>query len=275
MVKSVHYKTLIYSKEAGPLSPEEKNIGVIMMSRPDVLNAINEELLTELDDLLEEIRVDDEVRAVVIKGAGRAFSVGADLRAIQKLVEVSNENAIRSFIKLGQNVFGKIEDFDKPVIAALHGFVFGGGLDIALTCDIRIASEDAKIGYPEVGLGMLSAWGSCVRLAKIIGRGKAGELILTGKQLGAKEAEEIGLVNETISPSELNSIVMWTAGTVATKAPVALKLSKRILAKSVEMSIDDGNKIMEEAFVTCFKTEDILEGLKATLEKRHPQFKGK
>jgi len=275
VVKSVHYKTLIYSKEAGPLSPEEKNIGVIMMSRPDVLNAINEELLTELDDLLEEIRVDDEVRAVVIKGTGRAFSVGADLRAIQKLAEVSNENAIRSFIKLGQNVFGKIEDFDKPVIAALHGFVFGGGLDIALTCDIRIASEDAKIGYPEVGLGMLSAWGSCVRLAKIIGRGKAGELILTGKQLGAKEAEEIGLVNETISPSELNSIVMWTAGTVATKAPVALKLSKRILAKSVEMSIDDGNKIMEEAFVTCFKTEDILEGLKATLEKRHPQFKGK
>ena len=271
----MQYRTLTYSEEACPLAPEERNIGVIMMSRPDVLNAMNEELLTELDSLLEEIRVDNEIRVVVIKGAGRAFSVGADLRVIQRLAESSDEEATRSFIRLGQNVFGKVEDFDKPVIAALNGYVFGGGLDLALACDLRIASEDARIGYPEVGLGIISAWGGCLHLAKLTGRGKAAELILTGKQLGAKEAEEMGLINDTVSPSELNSIVMWIAGTIATKAPIALKLSKRILAKAVEMRTDEGNKIMEEAFMTCFKTKDMLEGLRATLEKRSPQFMGK
>ena len=257
------------------MAPEEQNIGVIVMSRPDVLNAMNEELLTELGSLLEEIRVDDEVKAVVIKGAGRAFSVGADLRVIAKLAETSDEDATRSFIRLGQNVFGKIEDFDKPVIAALNGFVFGGGLDLALACDLRIASEDSKIGYPEVGLGIISAWGGCLRLAKLTGRGRAAELILTGKQLGAKEAEQMGLINDTVSSSELNSIVMWIAGTLATKAPIALKFSKRIVAKAVEMRIAEGNKIMEEAFMACFKTKDVLEGLRATFEKRSPQFKGK
>ncbi len=271
----MRYRLVTYSKEAGPLAPQDRNIGVIIMNRPEVLNAMNEELLTELNKLLEDVRADNEIRVVVIRGAGRAFSVGADLRTVQRLVETSDEEATKSFIRLGQKVFDKIEDFDKPVIAALNGFVLGGGLDLALACDLRVASENAEIGYPEVGLGIISAWGGCMRLAKLTGRGKALELILTGKQLGAEEAQQIGLINDTVSPSELNSIVMWVAGTVASKAPKALKLSKRIVSKSMEMNTVEGNKIMEEAFMTCFKTNDILEGLRATLEKRSPQFRGK
>jgi len=157
----------------------------------------------------------------------------------------------------------------------LSGFVFGGGLDLALACDFRIASEDSKIGYPEVGLGIISAWGGCVRLAKLSGRGKASELILTGKQLSGREAEEIGLVNDTVPNNELNSIVMWIAGTVAMKAPVALKLSKKIVSRSLEMTIEQGNEIMEKAFMECYKTKDVLEGLRAVIEKRNPQFNGR
>jgi len=274
-MKSLQYKTLTYSKEASFLAPEEENIGVITMNRPEVLNAMNEGLLTELDHLLEEIRKDEKVRVVVITGTGRAFSVGADLKEVGKLAETLDEASARSFVKIGQNLFNKIENFDKPVIASINGFALGGGLELALACDIRIASEDAKIGCPEVGLGLLSAWGGCVRLAKLIGRGKATELILTGGQVNAKEAERIGLVNKVVPPDELSSTVMWTAGTIAKKAPVAVKLAKKIAAKAVETSIEQGNKMMEEALVICLKTEDAKEGVKAALEKRSPQFKGK
>jgi enoyl-CoA hydratase len=265
------YKTLTYSKQASFLAPEEENIGVITLNRPDALNALNMELLTELDSLLEEIRRDPKIRVVVITGAGRAFSVGADLREAEKL----DEEGVRKFIQTGQKLFDKIENFDKPVIASINGFALGGGLELALACDMRIASEGARLGNPEVAVGLIPAWGGNVRLVKVIGKGRASELILTGGQISAKDAERIGLVNKVVSADELNTTVMWTAGTIATKAPIAVREAKKILARAVEISMEEGNKMMEKACLVCYKTEDLKEGVKAIFEKRSPQFRGR
>lgn len=253
------------------MAPEEANIGVITLNRPDVLNAMSAELLAEFNNLLEEIRQDEKIRVVVITGAGRAFSVGPDLREAQEL----DETGVRNFLQTGQRLFDKIEAFDKPVIAALNGFTLGGGLELALACDVRIASEDARIGTPEVALGLFPAWGGTMRLPRAIGKGRATELILTGGQIDAKEAERIGLVNKTVAGDELNSTVMWTAGTIATRAPIALRQAKKILSRVFEISMEEGNKMMTEGCMLCFKTEDLKEGVKAVFEKRAAQFKGK
>jgi len=266
------YKTLTYTKEASFLAPEEENIGVITLNRPDALNALNMELLTELDNLLEEIRKDEKIRVVVITGAGRAFSAGADIKEAEKLKEDAD---IRKFVQAGQRLMDKIENFDKPVIAALNGYTLGGGLELALVCDVRIASETARIGDTEVALGLISAWGGVLRLPKVVGRGKATELILTGGMIDAKEAERIGLVNKTVPADELTSTVMWTAGTIATKAPIAVRESKKIVTRAMETTLEEGNKMMEESEMLCAKSEDVREGLRAVLEKRAPQFKGK
>lgn len=265
------YQTVSYSKEATFLAPELENIGVITLNRPDALNSMSRELLTELDSLLESILKDDSIRVVVITGAGRAFSTGADLKEAQQL----DAAQVKGYLELGQKVFNKIETFDKPVIAAINGFALGGGLELALACDIRIASEEAKMGSPEVSLGVISAWGGCVRLAKLIGRGRATEMIITGGLIDAKEAERIGLVNKTAPADELHSTVMWTAGTIAAKAPIAVKYAKKIVTKAIEISIEEGNKMMVDAGIVCYKTEDIREGVRAVFEKRTPQFKGK
>jgi enoyl-CoA hydratase len=229
------------------------------------------DLLKELDMLLEEVRGDDKIRVVVITGAGRAFSVGADLREAEKL----DPEGVKDFIQTGQRLFDKIENFDKPVIAALNGFTLGGGVELAMACDMRIASEDARIGNPEVAVGLIPAWGGTVRMPKIVGRGKATELILTGGQIDAKEAERIGLVNKTVTADELNSTVMWTAGTIASRAPIAVRHAKKILVKAMEASMEEGNKMMLDGCMICYQTEDIKEGVKAVFEKRAAQFKGK
>jgi len=182
---------------------------------------------------------------------------------------------VRNFLQTGQRLFDKIENFEKPVIAALNGFTWGGGLELALACDIRIASEDARIGTPEVAHGLFPAWGGTMRLPRAIGRGKATELILTGGQIDAKEAERIGLVSKTVPANELNSTVMWTAGTIATRAPVALRQAKKILSRVFEINVEEGNKMVTEGCLVCFQTEDLKEGVKAVFEKRAPQFKGK
>jgi enoyl-CoA hydratase len=271
LVNSMSYKTVTYSKEASFLAPEEANIGVITLNRPDALNALNAELVTELNAVLDEVAKDEKIRVAVITGAGRAFSVGADLVEAQKL----DPSAVKGFIESGQHLFDKIENLDKPVIAALNGFTLGGGVELAMACDLRIASEAARIGSPEVAVGLIPAWGGTVRMPKIVGRGKATELILTGGQIDAKEAERIGLVNKTVPADELNSTVMWTAGTIASRAPIAVRHAKKILTKAMEMSMEEGNRQMLEACLICYKSEDIQEGVKSVFEKRAAQFKGK
>jgi enoyl-CoA hydratase len=267
----MEYKYLTYEKAAGFLTPEEENIAVITLNRPDALNALSSGLLKELDNVLEEIRKDDKIRSVVITGAGRAFSAGADLSDAGS----GGEAEMRARIELGLKVFDKIETFDKPVIAAINGYALGGGLEMAAACDMRIASEKARFGNPEVNIGLIPSWGGCVRIPKLIGRAKAAQIILTGERIDAKEAEKIGLINKAVSPDELKSTAMYLAGQLATKAPIAMRLAKDILSKAMEISIEEGNKMMVEGGITCAKSEDIIEGISAFFEKRTPKFKGK
>lgn len=267
----MEYKYITYEKVASFLMPEEQNIAIITLNRPDAMNALGSGLLTELDNVLEEIRKDDKIRSVIITGSGRAFSAGADLSEAGS----GGDAEMRARMELGQKVFDKIETFDKPVIAAINGYALGGGLELAAACDIRIAAENAAFGSPEVNIGLIPSWGGCVRISKLIGRAKATQIVLTGERIDAKEAERIGLVNKIVKPDELMSTATYMAGTLATKAPIAIRLAKKILAKSMEISMDEGNKMMVEGGITCAKSEDIIEGVSAFFEKRTPKFKGK
>lgn len=264
------YKLITYTKEASFLTPEEENIAVITLNRPEVLNALNAEVFQELEGALDEIRKDEKIKAVVITGGGRAFSAGADLSE-----SPADEAGMRKRIEIGQRVYDKIEDFEKPVVAAINGYAIAGGLELCLACDIRIASENAQVGLSEAGIGLIPAWGGVMRLPRLLGRGKASELILMAARIDAKEAERIGLVNKVVPPDELKSTAMWTAGTLATKAPISVKLAKKIIARAVEVTREEGNKMMVDAAVVCMKSEDLIEGVSAMFEKRTPQFKGK
>ena len=266
----MEHKYLIYEKVSSFLMPEEENIAVITLNRPDTMNALSKGLLEELDKTLEEIRKDDRIRSVIIIGSGRAFSAGNDLSE-----PVTTEAEMRGRMELGQNVFDKIETFDKPVIAAINGYALGGGLELAAACDIRIAADNAQLGNPEVNIGLIPSWGGCVRIPKLIGRAKAAQIILMGERIDAKEAERIGLVNKVVKPDELKSTAIYSAGTLATRAPIAIRLAKNILAKSMEISMKEGNKMMTEGGVTCSKSEDIAEGIAAFFEKRTPKYKNK
>jgi len=266
----MEYKLITLTKEASFLTPEEENIAVITLNRPEVLNALNLDIMKELDSALEEIRKDNKIRAVVITGAGRAFSAGADLAQAPP-----DEAGMREVIGFGQKVYDKIENFEKPVIAAVNGYCLAGGLEMALSCDIRIASEAAQFGLVETNVGLIPAWGGVMRLPRLLGKGYAAEMVLTAQRIDAKEAYRIGLVNKVVPPNELMSTAMWTAGTLATKAPIPVKLAKKIMAKAVEITMEEGNKMMVDAGVICMKSEDIMEGVAAMFEKRTPKFKGK
>ncbi|UCB60171.1 MAG: enoyl-CoA hydratase/isomerase family protein [Candidatus Bathyarchaeota archaeon] len=265
------YEYLTYEKAASFLTPEEENIAIITLNRPDALNSLNKGILAELGNLLEEIRKDNKIRSVIITGAGRAFSAGADLSEAGS----GDETDMKARMELGQNVFDRIETFDKPVIAAINGYALGGGLELAAACDMRIASEKASFGAPEVNIGLIPSWGGCVRVPKLIGKAKAAQIILTGERIDSKEAEKIGLVNKVVPPDELQSTAAYLAGQLATKAPIAVRLAKEILSKAMEIGMEEGNKMMVEGGITCAKSDDIIEGVAAFFEKRTPKFTGK
>ncbi|MFX0114166.1 MAG: enoyl-CoA hydratase/isomerase family protein [Candidatus Hodarchaeota archaeon] len=267
-------ETIIYEKTGSFLSMEE-NIGVIKINRPDALNAFNDKLVEELNAILDEIEKDDEIKVVVITADGeKVFSVGADLKFAQGLTEKDKEES-RPLIQGGQELFRKLENLSKPTIAAINGLALGGGTEITLACDIRIANESAKIGTPEVGVGLLPAWGGTTRLPKIIGMGRAKEMILTGGQVSGTEAERIGLVNKAVPYDELESTWTFMAAKIAGNAPVAVKLAKQVANKAFDNTIEDGNRMELNACVECFGTEDLKEGIKAVFEKRKANFQGK
>lgn len=265
------YETILYSKEGSFFSPE-KNIGVIKLNRTTAYNALNDELISELYEALQEIEKDDEVKVVVITAEGqKVFCTGADLKLASEL----DEKTALPLVERGQEIFNYIENFPKPTIAAINGLALGGGLELALACDIRIASEEAKVGCPETSIGLIPAWGGIQRLPKIVGMGRAKELIFSGAMITAKEAAEMGLVNKTVPPDELDSTVNWTAAKIAGNAPIALKYAKEGLNKVFDVPLKEGLKHDATTCAACFATEDIREGIKSVFEKRKATFKGK
>ena len=250
----------------------ENGIATIAINRPKALNALNLATLTELKDVVEKIAVDKAVQVVIITGAGeKSFVAGADI------VEMSTKNAVEGRVwgQVGQNIFTEIENLPQPVIAAVNGFALGGGCELACACDIRYASENAKFGQPEVGLGITPGFGGTQRLTRVVGRGHAKELIYTANIIDAQEALRIGLVNKVVPQAELMDAVMKLAKTITKKAPVAVQLAKAAINRGINCDVVTGISYEAEVFGLCFATADQKEGMKAFIEKRKPTFEGK
>ena len=239
-------------------------IGVLTMNRPEALNALNEQVLRDLNAALDAVEANDEVLVVILTGAGRSFVAGADIGQMKDLTPVQ----AKKFGSYGNQVFLKLENFPKPVIAAVNGFALGGGCELSMACDIRLASEKAKFGQPEVGLGITPGFGGTQRLARIVGVSKAMELILTAKTIKADEAKAIGLVSEVYPAEELMDKAMELANAICANAQIAVCESKRCIRMGMQTDIHTGSAFEAEAFgVTC-GTEDKNEGMGAFLEKR-------
>ncbi|AAM23820.1 enoyl-CoA hydratase [Caldanaerobacter subterraneus subsp. tengcongensis MB4] len=250
----------------------EKGIATITINRPKALNALNTETLEELENVLEVLQNDDGVKVIVITGAGeKAFVAGAD---ISEMKDMSVFEA-KKFAELGQKVFRKIELVKKPVIAAVNGYALGGGCELALACDIRIASRNAKFGQPEVGLGIIPGFGGTQRLPRIVGVSKAKELIYTGDMIDAEEALRIGLISKVVEQDKLLEEAYGIAKKIMSKGLVAVSLAKEAINKSLEVDIDSGMEYEANAFAMCFGTQDQKEGMAAFLEKRAPKFEGR
>ena len=246
-------------------------IGVLTMNRPEALNALNEQVLRDLNAALDTVEANDEVLVVILTGAGRSFVAGADIGQMKDLTPVQ----AKKFGSYGNQVFLKLENFPKPVIAAVNGFALGGGCELAMSCDIILAAGPnaegkggAKFGQPEVGLGITPGFSGTQRLPRRVGIAKAKELIFSGKTIGAQEAKEIGLVNAVYAPEELMNGAIAMAKSFTANAPIAVKYAKACIDRGMQMDIDDGIALENELFAMCFATADQKEGMGAFLEKR-------
>ena len=245
---------------------------LVTINRPDKLNALNSAVLADLESLVRELSADATVRAVILTGAGeKAFVAGADIKELGALSPAEAVDRAR----LGQRVFGAIEASPKPFIAAINGFALGGGLELALACDIRVASETAKMGLPEVSLGLIPGYGGTQRLPRVIARGKALEMIMTGDPVDAKEAHRIGLVDRVAAPAALLDEARAVAASIAKRGPVAVSLAKRAVHTGVEQPMKDGLETEATLFGKVYESADSKEGTSAFLEKRKPNFTGK
>jgi enoyl-CoA hydratase/3-hydroxyacyl-CoA dehydrogenase len=245
-------------------------IAIITMNRPEAMNALNEKALQELKETVAQVRDDPAVRVVIITGEGPAFVAGADIRAML----AKNLSEIREFTQFGQGVMNDIEKLEKPVIAAINGFALGGGLELALACDIRLASTEARMGLPEVGLGIFPGFGGTQRTPRLIGKGRACELIFTGDQIGAEEAARVGLVNRVVPPQQLMAEAQRLAKRIARQGPIAVGRAKTAINQVWQTDLDTGLAFELEAVARTFGTEDQKEGMTAFLERRKPEFKG-
>jgi enoyl-CoA hydratase / 3-hydroxyacyl-CoA dehydrogenase len=244
----------------------------IILSRMPRLNAFNEVLMEELSDALDTAEKDPSVRCVVITGDGdRAFSTGADITIFPKITSVQAEE----FSRKGQKVFGKIEEMSKPVIASINGFALGGGLELALACDFRVAEEHAQLGSTEIILGLIPGWGGTQRLVRTVGLAKAKEMILLGSKVNAEEALKIGLVNKVVRFDKLKDEVKTLAKILSEGPPVALKYAKYALNFGTQMPLDAGLQLESRLLGLTFSTEDLKEGVDAFKSRRKAEFKGK
>ncbi|RVU54686.1 enoyl-CoA hydratase-related protein [Anaerosphaera multitolerans] len=247
------------------------NILIVTISKEESLNALNSELLEELNDYFTELADREDVKVVILTGAGKAFVAGAD---IKEMSELSAEEGYK-FANKGMEAFFKIERLNKPVIAAINGFALGGGCELALSCDIRIASKKAKIGQPEVGLGITPGFGGTQRLPRAIGTSDAKRMIFTGEHVSADEAYRIGLVSEVVEPEELLDKALELANKIAKNSKIAVRYAKQAIDTGMQTDLNSGMDIERANFGLCFATEDQKEGMKAFLEKRSAQFNGK
>lgn len=246
-------------------------VAVLTINRPDKLNALNKSVHAEGVAALDELKHDDTVRVVVITGSGpKSFIAGADISEFAGETPVSQRNNFNE-----RSLFNSIDAFPKPVIAMINGFCLGGGNELALACDIRIAGENARFSQPEINLGIMCGGGGTQRLTRLIGEGRAMEMVLTGDMIDAPTALKFGLVNAVHPVEELEAKTMEFAGKIAEKAPIALQLSKEAVKFASRSNLDEGLRREVDLFAICFSTEDKEEGVAAFLEKRKANFKGK
>ncbi|CFX83496.1 Crotonase superfamily [Syntrophomonas zehnderi OL-4] len=255
------YKNIILEKE--------DSLAILKVNRPQALNALNNETLREIKAAVMEVKDDETVGALIITGAGdKAFVAGADISFMENLSAVEG----RDFGLLGQDVFTAVENLEKPVIAAVNGFALGGGCELALASDIRLASQKAVFGQPEVSLGITPGFGGTQRLPRIIGEGRAKELIFSARSIDAQEAYRIGLVNQVYPPESLLEEAKKMARTIMANAPLAVRFSKAAINKGMQTDIDSALAIEADLFGLCFSTQDQKEGMNAFVNKRKPAF---
>ena len=258
------YENILYEKR--------EQIAYITFNRPKVLNALNRQTIEELKQALLDARGDAAVRVLIITGAGeKAFVAGADISELAKQTPVEG----KEFSLYGQSVLHLLETIGKPSICAINGFALGGGCELAMCCSIRLASKTAKLGQPEVKLGILPGYGGSQRLTRLCGKGAAHELCLTGEMISAEEAQRIGLVNHIYEPAELMAAAEAMAKKIIANAPLAVQYCMEAIERGVEMPQEEGLYLETTLFGLCCATEDMREGTKAFLEKRPAQFKGR
>ncbi len=248
-------------------------IATLTVNRPNALNALDALTFDEIEAAVTEVGNDESVRVLIVTGSGeKAFVAGADIPSLREL-ESADEGAKLS--RRGQEVFDGVEGLEKPVIAAINGFALGGGLEFAMSCDLRIAADTAKMGLPEINLGLLPGYGGSQRLPRLVGAGRAKKIMYTGEFVDAAEALRIGLVEEVVPASELMATALALAEKLATKAPVAMALAKRAVNEGLESDLDRGNLFEASLFGIACGTADRVEGTSAFLEKRKPVWKGR
>jgi len=258
------FKLIIYEKS--------EEIATITLNRPEALNAFSKEVVEEILQALEDIRRDENVRVIILTGAGeKAFSAGADIKAMIGM----NALKARELSLMGEKLCVSFENLEKPVIAALNGYALGGGMEVAMSCDIRIAAENVRMGQTEINIGLIPGWGGTQRLTRLVGRGKAKELVFTGRMIDARTAEQLGIVNMVVAADKFRETVRQFALELAAKAPVALKVAKALIDKGADIGLGSALALEREGFGVVASTEDLQEGVKAFTEKRKPTFKGK
>ncbi|MHA1397546.1 MAG: enoyl-CoA hydratase/isomerase family protein [Candidatus Heimdallarchaeaceae archaeon] len=247
-----------------------RDIALITLNRQQALNSLNAEMLCRLEEIFLSLKDDSDCEVIIISAKGKSWCAGVDLKWM-----ASMEKNVDEVIKKGQEVFATIETHPCPVIAAINGYALGGGMELALACDIRIAAETALFGQPEVTIGLAPGWGATYRLPKVVGLGIAKELILTGRKFSAEEAYRINLVSAIYPLEDLDKKALELAETIALNAPIAVKEAKKAINSGLHVSVEGGYRAELKGASVCFETEDIREGIEAILEKRKPAFKGK
>jgi enoyl-CoA hydratase len=260
----MEYKNILFEVSEG--------IATITINRPKALNALNSDVMCELMDASIRCKMEEAIKVVIITGAGeKSFVAGAD---ISQMAELRPQQAM-DFMEAGIETFRSFEVLPKPVIAAINGFALGGGVELAMSCDIRLASENARFGQPEILIGLIPGWGGTQRLARLVGMGRAKELIMAGGQIDAKRAYEIGLVNQVYPLDQLMPEARKLAKKMEGLPGFALKMAKHAINFGYDLSLDNAMRLETQCCSQCFSTDDQKEGMKAFLEKRKPVFKGK